>query len=564
MPVPPRTSSDTRVGSGVPNATRQDGDSPIDEIRNLADALRRSARRAPDTPALVKPGGGEPGRTVITWRDLDERVDAVANGLCALQVSFATHPQTPARPTIALCLSNVPEFAYALFGVLRAGFVAVLMNPTFTARELHHQLADSGALVLITDGAVLARLDPDQPRPRFTYTVDHGDGRPFAELLQGSGTTPEPSGGEDLAVLLYTSGTAGAPRAAMLTHRALIANHRQVEQVEPPVVAAGDRMLLALPLFHVFGLNAGLGAVAWHGATGVLVDRFDPTDSLRVIAEEKVTVITAVPQMFAAWAAQPGVAAAFRDVRLAISGAAPLGAAAAQRFHAASGHRLFEGYGLTETAPVVATALASPTPKDGSVGRPVPGVEVKLVDRTGEVVGLVSSDGLVGVAHDDFDDDAGGVPGTDPGEIVVRGANLFSGYWPDGVDGPDPDGWWATGDIAYADADGDLFLVDRLGELVIVNGFNVYPHEIELVLASHPSVQEVAVVGVPSEQTGEAVMAYVVAGPDAAPGLADELRVHCERNLARFKCPSVIEVVPALERSATGKIRKGMLRKEAP
>ena len=561
--MPPEATSDARPGSGVRDETSGVESGHIDEIRNLADALRRSARRAPDTPALIRPAAGGVGRTVVTWRDLDERVDAVASGLCALQVSSATHTQTATAPTIALCLSNVPEFAYALFGVLRAGFVAVLINPTLTAREVHHQLADSGAQVLITDGAVLARLDPDRPRPQHTYTVDNGGARPFADLLRGAATTPEPSGGEDLAVLLYTSGTAGAPRAAMLTHRALIANHRQVEQVEPPVVTAGDRMLLALPLFHAFGLNAGLGAIAWHGATGVLVDRFDPAESLKVIADERVTVITGVPQMYAAWAAQPGVATAFAEVRLAISGAAPLGAPAARRFQAASGRRLFDGYGLTETAPVVATALASPTPKDGSVGRPVPGVEVKLVDRaTGEVVGLVTSDGLVGVHPDDFDDDAGGVPGTDPGEIVVRGANLFSGYWPDGVDGPDPDGWWPTGDVAYADVDGDLFLVDRLGELIIVNGFNVYPHEIELVLAAHPSVLEAAVVGVPSEQTGEAVKAYVVPGPDAPPGLADELRLHCERNLARFKCPAVIEIVPALERSATGKIRKGVLGKE--
>jgi long-chain acyl-CoA synthetase len=566
--VRPAATSDSRVGSGVPDATSGDGlldDSySIDDIRNLADAVRRSARRTPDTPALIRPASPGGPRTVVTWRDLDERVDAVASGLCALQMSSATHHQGAPAARIAVCLSNVPEFAYALFGGLRAGFVAVLVNPTFTAREVNHQLTDSGAEVLITDGSVLARLAPDQPRPLHTYTVDHGDARPFTDLLRGSAATPEPSGGEDLAVLLYTSGTAGAPRAAMLTHRALIANHRQVEQVDPPVVAAGDRMLLALPLFHAFGLNAGLGAIAWHGATGVLMDRFDPVDSLRVIAEERVTVITAVPQMYAAWAAQPDVASAFREVRLAISGAAPLGAAAGQRFQAASGRRLFEGYGLTETAPVVATALASPTPKDGSVGRPVPGVELKLVDRSGGVVGRVTADGLIGVA-DDFDDDAGGVPGTDPGEIVVRGPNLFSGYWPDGVDGPDPDGWWPTGDVAYADADGDLFLVDRLGELIIVNGFNVYPHEIELVLAAHPAVLEVAVVGVPSEQTGEAVKAYVVAAPDSATSsaaLVEELRAYCERNLARFKCPTAIEILPALERSATGKIRKGVLRKE--
>jgi long-chain acyl-CoA synthetase len=262
-------------------------------------------------------------------------------------------------------------------------------------------------------------------------------------------------------------------------------------------------------------------------------------------------VVAVVPQMYAARTTPPDLADAFRGIRLAISGAAPLGADAARRFHAASGHRLFEGYGLTETAPVVSAAWASATPKDGSVGRPVPGVELKLVDASGAEL----------TRGDDFDDDAGGVPGTDPGEIVVRGPNLFSGYWPDGVDGPGPDGWWATGDVAYADADGDLFLVDRLGDLIIVNGFNVYPQEVEQVLAAHPAVAEVAVIGVPSTQTGEAVKAYIVPAAQVdTEGLVDELRAHCERNLARFKCPGSIEVVPALARSATGKIRKGVLR----
>ena len=157
-----------------------------------------------------------------------------------------------------------------------------------------------------------------------------------------------------------------------------------------------------------------------------------------------------------------------------------------------------------------------------------------------------------------FDDDAGGVPGTDPGEIVVRGPNLFSGYWPDGSGGPDGDGWWPTGDVAYADEDGDLFLVDRLGELIIVSGFNVYPHEVELVLAGFPGVAEAAVVGTPDPTTGQAVRAYVVRAADASVTEAD-LAAHCARNLARFKCPTSIEFVPELPHTATGKVVKGSL-----
>ncbi len=329
--------------------------------------------------------------------------------------------------------------------------------------------------------------------------------------------------------------------------------------VDPPIVSPGDVVLLALPLFHIFGLNAGLVAVAYHGACGVLVDRFDPARTLATISHHQVSVVAAVPQMYVAWGSQPDLAEHLASVRVAVSGAAPLDAAVARRFLETTRHPVFEGYGLTETAPVVATALASPVPKVRSIGRPIPGVEVRLVGSDGAEIARVTADGLRGEIDDDFDDDAGGVPGTDPGEIVVRGANLFSGYWPDGAGGPDPDGWWPTGDVAYADADGDLFLVDRLGEMILVSGFNVYPHEVELVLTAHPGVAEAAVVGIPDSATGEAVTAYVVAVEGGAVS-TDELNSHCERNLARFKCPTVIEFVAELPHSAIGKVRKATLR----
>ena len=184
---------------------------------------------------------------------------------------------------------------------------------------------------------------------------------------------------------------------------------------------------------------------------------------------------------------------------------------------------------------------------------------MKLVAADDTEIARVNTDGLSGEIVDDFDDDAGGVPGTDPGEVVVRGANLFSGYWPNGAGGPDAEGWWHTGDVAYADADGDLFLVDRLGELILVSGFNVYPHEVELVLTAHPALAEAAVFGVPDPATGEAVVAYVVAVEGGAVA-TEELKEHCERNLARFKCPTVIEFVAELPHSAIGKVRKGTLR----
>ncbi len=290
----------------------------------------------------------------------------------------------------------------------------------------------------------------------------------------------------------------------------------------------------------------------YHGATGVLTGEFDPAGTLAIIAEQRITTVLGVPAMFRAWSMLPDFASAFAGVRMAVCGAAPLSEDIDEAFRSATSRPIFIGYGLTETAPVLTTTLASPVAKPGSIGRAIPGVEIKLVGAGGDEV-WASGD----VDADDFDDDASGSPGTDPGEIVVRGANLFSGYWPDGREGPEPDGWWATGDIAYADRDGDLFLVDRLHELIIVNGFNVYPLEVEQVLAVHPAVVEAAVIGVRHEATGQAIKAYAVL---ESPVTESDLLAYCRRNLAKFKCPIAIEFVDELPHSATGKVRKGALR----
>ena len=419
--------------------------------------------------------------------------------------------------------------------------------------------------MLIATPAVLEALGSQAPR--HTYSLGEaradapaggaGSQPTFADLLAAvpagpsSTPVPAPAGGEDLAVLLYTSGTSGAPKGTMLSHRALLANHVQLAAIEPPILGPDDVVLLTLPLFHSYGLNSGLGAVAFHGACGVLIERFNPADTLSQIVRHGVTAVIAVPPMYVAWSLMgDALARAFAGVRLAVSGAAPLDVATARRFAEGSGRGVHEGYGLTETAPVLPTTLRSRVPKVGSIGRPLPQVEIKLIDAAGEEVHTEA----------EFDDDAADSPGSDPGETAARGPNLFSGYWPDGRGGPDADGWWATGDVAYVDADGDLFLVDRLGELIIVNGFNVYPSEVELVLRAHPAVAEAAAVGVAHPYTGKSVRAYVVRRPDATV-TAEELIAHCERNLARFKCPTSVEFVPQLPKSTTGKVRKSELER---
>jgi long-chain acyl-CoA synthetase len=502
----------------------------VRESRNLADTVRRAASLDADRTALVWRD------QTVTWAELDGRVDALARGLLALGL-----PDSDGHPArVAIVLPNVPEFAVAYFGVLRAGLVAVPVNPGYTARELTQVLTDSGAEVLIGTPEAIATIG--EAAPARTYSQAG-----LAELAQPGDPVAAPTAAEDIAVLLYTSGTEGTPKGAMLSHRAMLANHAQLARIEPTPVGPGDVVLLVLPLFHAFGLNTSLGAVAYHAATGVLVERFDPGELLRLIKAHRVSVVVGVPQMFVAWARLPDLAGAFEGVRLAVCGAAPLDATAGARFRELAGDILYEGYGLTETAPVLTSTLASPDRPRGSIGQAIPGVSLRLVTATGEEIDM---------SDDDFDL-APDSPGTDPGEIVVAGENLFSGYWPGGRDRPSPDGWWATGDVAYADANGDLFLVDRLRELILVSGFNVYPYEVEQVLQAHPAVAEAAVLGEPHPATGQTVKAFVVA---RGPVTVEELLAHCERNLARFKWPTTIEFRDGLPHSATGKVRKAALR----
>jgi long-chain acyl-CoA synthetase len=486
-------------------------------VENSArDPVRQSAQRRPDAPALLA------GDTMLTWLDLDKRVDIAARRLAA---------DSSPGDRVAFVLGNTVDFAVGYFAALRAGLVAVPLNPGYTEDELTYALTDCGATQVIRDPAPLARDAPE--------------------------ATIRTPGADDLAVLLYTSGTSGRPKGAMLTHRALTANHDQLARIEPSVLGPDDVVLLTIPFFHAYGLNTGLGAIAHHGACGVIVDRFDPVQSLAVIAKHQVTTLIGVPSMYAAWSQAPSAREAMATVRTAVCGAAPLDPADAARFRAATGKNILIGYGLTETAPVLTTTAVSDREKIGSIGRPLPGVSLRL--RTANGVVLWSDGEVAADDSDDLDLDLEVSAGTDPGEIVVCGANLFSGYWPDGHDGPDPDGWWATGDIAYADADGDLVLVDRIGELILVNGFNVYPAEIERVLDTHPGVAEAAVIAIPDQQTGQAPYAYVVPALDPPPTPA-ELQVYCAGQLARFKLPAGIELVAELPHSAIGKVRKAALR----
>jgi long-chain acyl-CoA synthetase len=490
---------------------------------NLADLVRDAAGSRPDHAALVATG-----RT-LTWAQVDASVDLAAAGYQSLGLVPGDR--------VVLLLGNVPEFVAAYFGALRAGLVAAPANTGSTPSELGVLLTDSGARAVVFDRTAAAAVR-QTPAAAGLLRVVVGAPAPGEQAFGSFSGAPRAhdTDGEDLALLLYTSGTSGLPKGAMLSHRALRASVEQVHDLATPAVTPDDVVLLVLPLFHVYALNGTLAAAARSAATLVLVERFDPVESLETVRTHGVTNIPGAPPMYIAWSSQPGLREAFATVRVLLTGAAPMPSAVLEQITTATGLPVFEGYGLTEAAPGVSSTLVSGVAKPGSVGKPLPGVDLRLVDEDGETV----EEG-------------------DPGEILVRGPNLFSGYWPDGSGGPDAEGWYATGDVAYEDDEGDLVLVDRRKELVIVSGFNVYPREVEDAIASHPGVAEVAVVGVPHPYTGEAVKAFVVLRPGAVL-FADDVTTQVGKQLARFKWPTIVTFVDELPQTATGKVAKGRLR----
>ncbi|MEU7527325.1 AMP-binding protein [Saccharothrix sp. NPDC042600] len=480
--------------------------------RNVADLVRASAHRGPKHVALVDVTTANS----YTWAEVDSFVDREAHRL----VDSGVEP----GDRVVVRLPTGAGFCVAVFGALRAGAVVVPVAPGQPARELQRVLADCGARLLVGDagGADVEALPAPELEPGEEFTAI------------GSG--------EDVAVLGYTSGTSGQPRGAMLSHRALLANVDQCASLRPAPVTAGDRVLLALPLFHVYGLGPGLLQVAGAGATAVLLERFDASAALDAIREHRVTTLVGVPPMYRAILNQPveRLREDLATVRLFTSGAAPLAAGVLDALRQAVGLPVYEGYGLTETGPVLTSTLVGGVPKAGSVGRALPGVEVRLVDTDGRPLDLEEDE-----------------PGT--GLVAARGENLFSGYWPDGAHGPDASGWFRTGDVGFFDEDGDLHLVDRAGDLIIVNGFNVYPHEVEQVVAELAGVAESAAVGVPDERTGESVKVVVVAA-DGATLTEEAVKEHCAARLAKFKVPTVVEFAPTLPHSATGKLARARLR----
>ncbi|MSZ76235.1 MAG: AMP-binding protein [Actinobacteria bacterium] len=523
-------------------------------VTDLADLVTVAAEESPDKLALVESGGRS-----VTWSQLEDEVGRVATGLAAAGVV--------AGYRVLISVGNRIEFVTTYLAILRVQAVAVPVNPRASVEEVLRILADSGARMAFAEADTvstlraaverLGRAIAGTPAADDTVLPEHLVSRAVPPRLVVIGATllpgersydhlradrarPMPSlqDPEKLAALLYTSGTSGRPRAAMLTHRALLANIEQIAGVEPPMIHGDDVVLGVLPLFHVYGLNAVLGGVLRHRAKLVLVERFDPQGILDLIDDEACSVIPVAPPVFAYWRDEEHLGERLGPVRMMLSGSAPLSAQVSEEFTARTGIAIHQGYGLTEASPVVTSTLCSTALQPGSVGAALPGIEIRLVDEHGRAP-----------------------EGEDPGEIQLRGANLFSGYWPDGDGAPGAEGWWATGDVGFLDSTGDLFLVDRLKELIIVSGFNVYPIEVEDVIREVHGVAEVAVIGVGDDLTGEAVVAYVRTSPgQSAYAVESAVLARCAMRLARFKQPSRVEIVDQLPLTVTGKVQKGTLR----
>ncbi|WP_432165514.1 long-chain-fatty-acid--CoA ligase [Streptomyces sp. bgisy031] len=483
---------------------------------NVADLLSRSAAAHGPRTAV------ELGDRSLSYTELDTLAGRVAALLTARGVAPGDR--------VALMMPNLLEFPALYYGILRAGAVVVPMNPLLKAREIAHYLGDSGAVLLFAHESATAEVATGA-KGTAAEVIPVGPGS-LADLLAAH---PEPvaealGGGHDTAVILYTSGTTGVPKGAELTHAGLT---RNADITARSLIRLGpdDTVLGCLPLFHAFGQTCSMNTAVGVGARLTLLPRFDPVLALQTVQQREVTVFVGVPTMYASMLAvhtqQPGTYSC-PTLRVGVSGGASLPVEVLHGFESAFTCPVLEGFGMSETSPVASFNHPDRPRKPGSVGTPIEGVEMRLLDE-----------------HD-------GV-----GELCVRGHNIMKGYWgrPEATAETIQDGWLRTGDLARVDEDGFYYIVDRKKDLIIRGGYNVYPREIEEVLYEHPAVAEAAVIGVLHPTLGEEVAAAVALLPGSG-ATADELREFVRARVAPYKYPREVWLVDALPKGATGKILK--------
>ena len=504
---------------------------------HLDEHLRQSAQSFPDAYAYTFLGKD------VTYQELDRHVSHVSAFLLSLGLSR--------KDGIALILPNSDAFVTLYHGALRCGLYVVPINPTYTAQEIFYLLQDSQVKVVAAPyqmialaGPLLSLLpnitllvvgEPDGPLPDRVISYE-------AMMRQDVGSVSLPAEDldpEDIAVILYTSGTTGRPKGAMLSHTNLAANADVVG--DHLMYTKDDRVLVVLPMFHVFSLTVCLNAAIYRAAHMVIQARFSPIDTLKMIEQAKITIFAGVPTMYNFMLqAAHGQTFDMRSLRYCISGGAAMPVAVLSAFEQHFGVTILEGYGLSEASPVTSFAPVDGRPrKVGSIGLSLPGVDQKIVDLQDQEV----------------------APGT-VGELVVRGPNVMQGYWHKEADTEAAlrGGWLHTGDLAKMDEDGYFYIVDRKKDMIIVGGFNVYPREVEEVLFLHPNVQEAAVVGIKDGNYGEMVVACVVPKQE---GLTEnDIIEFCHSNLAKYKCPVKVLLMDQLPKNSTGKVMRRLLREQ--
>jgi long-chain acyl-CoA synthetase len=487
-------------------------------MANLGSVLDQAAADHGERPAVRLDG------LVLSYAELRDASGRVTSLLSSLGIEPGDR--------VAVMLPNVPAFPIAFFGALGAGAIVVPMNPLLKSREVAYYLGDSGAKVIFAWHEAAAEAAKGAAGTGAqVLKVDEPD---LHALLAGLAPAPSMAdrADDDDAVILYTSGTTGTPKGAELTHANLT---RNAELTAATMLNAGpgDVTMGCLPLFHVFGLTCGLNATIKAGGTLTLLPRFDAGKALDIIGRDKVTIFEGVPTMYAAMLHHPDPEAAdTSSLRTCISGGASMPVEIMRGFEQTFGCMILEAYGLSETSPVASFNHPDRVRKPGSIGTPLEGVGMRVVDADG-----------VELAHGEA------------GEIAIRGHNIMKGYWgkPGATAEAIPDGWFRTGDLAKVDDDGYFFIVGRQKDLIIRGGYNVYPREIEEVLHEHQAVAEVAVIGIPHADLGEEVGAAVQLKPGAAATPA-ELRAFARQRVAAYKYPRHVWFVRELPKGPTGKI----------
>lgn len=534
----------------------------LNEFTSVKDILEKSCQRFADSPAYSNMG------VTLRYRDIDRLSRDFAAFLQGLGLGK--------RDRVAIMMPNVLQYPVALFGVLRAGMVVVNVNPLYTPRELEHQLNDSGAAVIVivenfahtlqqvldktmVKTVVMTQLGDLFPFPKRTlvnFVVKHLKKRvpawkipaavPFRRALRagaGQTLTDVPLNRSDLAFLQYTGGTTGVSKGAMLTHGNLVANLQQASAWLSSVSTPGKEIIVtALPLYHIFSLTVnGLTFMKAGGHNVLITNPRDMPGFVKELGKIRFTAITGVNTLFNGLLGTPGFDRLdFGALKLSMAGGMAVQRAVAENWRQVTGTPLIEGYGLTETSPLVTGNPLAVKEYNGSIGLPLPSTELSIRD---------DEDRELGIGQDQA------------GEICIRGPQVMRGYW----NRPEEtakimtrDGFLRTGDVGYVDERGYVRIVDRKKDMILVSGFNVYPNEIEDVVALHPGVLEVAAVGVPDERSGEVVKIVVVRKDPALS--AEALIDHCRQHLTGYKVPRRIEFRTELPKSNVGKILRRLLR----